>query len=237
MLSSKKALLNCYSILLNNPKVKLVEEWQAQKDSYKLLEVCNIYFQCAIDGDNSYADLPWAQDHFQERVGGVGTNPGKTFHYWPYYGDDSKHRPGEKFSHTYQERFWPKRVKGNRFEMGNLDDIIQRLKNSPTTRQAFLSIWHPEDQSLEPVRRLPCTIGYWFKVNGKHLDVTYLIRSCDAIRHLHNDIYLTQELVRYTANKLGLTAGNMTMWIGSLHCFESDVYELKKRKRRCADSL
>ena len=237
MLSSKKSLLNLYSILLNAGKAKEVGEWQAQKQSYKMVEVCNLFFQCDIDMDESYADRPWADDHFQERIGGEGTNPGKTFTYWPYYKDDDKHRPGEMFSHTYQERFWPPAKQGIRYDMGSLEDIIQRLKVSPTSRQAFLSIWHPEDQSVSPSRRLPCTIGYWFKVNNQQLDVTYLIRSCDAIRHLHNDIYMTQLLAQHVASKLGYTPGTMSMWIGSLHCFESDLYELKKRKRKCADSL
>jgi hypothetical protein len=107
MLSSKQSLLNLYSVLLNGRKAKLVEEWQAQKANYKMVEVQNIFFQCSIDVDMSYADHPWADDHFHERVGGEATNPGRTFTYWPYYKDDDKHRPGEMFSHTYQERFWP----------------------------------------------------------------------------------------------------------------------------------
>jgi thymidylate synthase len=237
MLSSKQSLLNLYSVLLNGRKAKLVEEWQAQKANYKMVEVQNIFFQCSIDVDMSYADHPWADDHFHERVGGEATNPGRTFTYWPYYKDDDKHRPGEMFSHTYQERFWPPAKQGIRYTMGSLEDIVQRLKLSPTSRQAFLSIWHPEDQSVQPARRLPCTIGYWFKVNDNKVDVTYLIRSCDAIRHLHNDIYMTQLLAQYVANRLGYGLGTMSMWIGSLHCFESDIYELRKRRNKCADSL
>ena len=35
------------------------------------------------------ADLPWAEDHFQERVFGHPRNPGQEYKNWPYY-DHSK---------------------------------------------------------------------------------------------------------------------------------------------------
>lgn len=63
-------------------------------------------------------NLPWAEDHFLERVGGVPLNPGEQWAKWPWGNSantfrselvpqgDGTTQPG--FSHTYMERFWPK---------------------------------------------------------------------------------------------------------------------------------
>ena len=218
------------------------EYWQAQKIDNTMIELEDLFFQMQVPNSPeelallTNADLPWAEDHFKERLAGP-SNPGETYKYWPYYKDDEKWREDDLFSHTYQERFWPPKIKGVRYTMGNIYDIVKRIKNNKTTRQAFFSIWHPEDQSNEQLRRLPCTIGYWFKVKNDVLKVTYLIRSCDAIRHLHNDIYLTGRLLQHMAEKTETKVGQISMWIGSLHCFESDLYELNKRKKNVWDSI
>ena len=103
-----------------------------------------------------------------------------------------------------------------------------------STRQAFLSIWHPEDQSNNDVR-LPCTIGYWFKISNNVLNMTYLIRSCDARRHFRNDVYMTQRLALDMLSYLDnpkISIGKMSMWVGSFHCFESDRYFINKEIKK-----
>lgn len=55
-------------------------------------------------------NLPWADDHFLERVGGEPLNPGVQWANWPWASSADKHRvaDGGKFNHTYMERLWPK---------------------------------------------------------------------------------------------------------------------------------
>lgn len=55
-------------------------------------------------------NLPWAEDHFQERVSGEPLNPPPSNEWWPYAqrGNSAHKGDGVKFSHTYPERFWPK---------------------------------------------------------------------------------------------------------------------------------
>ena len=211
--------------------------WQAISPLEEMFEVLDLFLQMPLCQSRdelmkmTKADLPWAEDHFQERLSGP-SNPGREYKNWPYYrseDDDPRFRFDGEFSHTYQERFWPPKQKGIRFEMGDYSDVVDRLNSDPPTRQAFLSIWHPEDQSNTPKRRLPCSIGYWFKKEGSRLNLTYLIRSCDAARHLRNDVYMAQRLAMVVANSVDLRVGRMSMWIGSLHYFKSDVYHLKKK--------
>lgn len=54
-------------------------------------------------------NLPWADDHFLERVGGEPLNPGEQWANWPWADSAAKHHvEGGKFNHTYMERLWPK---------------------------------------------------------------------------------------------------------------------------------
>jgi thymidylate synthase len=247
VLSTKEAVDNAIRALLISGQKTSSAKWQgtpmadsASAHRNEIVEVCDIFLRMDMCNftpelaESTGADLPWAEDHFQERLAGP-SNPGEQYKYWPYANDYTAYQTGDKFSHTYQERFWPDPNTGFRFSAGNYFDIENRLSNDPSSRQAFLAIWHPEDQSENNVR-VPCTIGYWFKVTKGVLDITYLIRSCDARRHFRNDIYMTQRLAHGMLSALrneghDIQLGKMNMWIGSFHCFESDLYALKKQMK------
>jgi thymidylate synthase len=210
--------------------------WQSIQidDRNPIIEIKNINleFKNIINPiDEFNPNLPWAEDHFLERVNGKPINPGEQYKNWPYYkniDNDILFRSKGIFSHNYMERYWCSGYKGIRFQYGDLNDIINKLKNNPYSRQAFLSVWHPEDQSNH-LERVPCTIGYWFNAENNILNITYLIRSCDAIRHFKNDLYMTYRLLQFVADNIGFKYGNMNVWIGSFHCFKSDLYSLKKQ--------
>lgn len=134
-------------------------------------------------------NLPWAEDHFQERVSGNPLNPPPSEAYWPFAQQgNSAHKKDEKFSHTYPERFWPKLAgaeadtyiesgdddstrerkvlyenHGIRFKYGDLDDLLTILRQNPRSRQAYLPVWFPEDlTAARQGERVPCTLGYHF---------------------------------------------------------------------------
>ena len=213
----------------------------------KILYKKVLTFQCPLTelsiATESGCDKEWAREHFDERVGGKPTNPGESYKRWPYAnfkeGDDFlKH--DEKFSHTYQERFWPTDgiypFKGIRYNYGDLNDVVNQLKDNQLTRQAYLPIFFPEDTGSTEGQRVPCTLGYHFEIIDNKITVNYFIRSCDAYRHLRNDIYFTSRLLNHiylelrTAGiQIGL--GTVTMFISNLHLFVNDEYPLKKRER------
>jgi len=59
-------------------------------------------------------DLPWAETHFQERVGGEPLNPPPSHEIWPHaVRGNGQHLDGGKFSHTYPERFWARYTGGH----------------------------------------------------------------------------------------------------------------------------
>lgn len=58
-------------------------------------------------------NLPWAEDHFLERVGGKPLNPPPSQAWWPFAQNGHEdHLKEGQFSHTYPERFWPRHAGG-----------------------------------------------------------------------------------------------------------------------------
>ena len=226
---------------INTSSVVKTDKWQGMKvgNTHTMLEMINPTFKYGVPQsiDQLQADidpdLPWAEDHFQERVSGIPSNPGETYKYWPYYGADDLVRSGGKFSHTYQERYWPKEANGGpaahlyhrgiRYEYGDLHDLITHLFHDPFTRQAYLPVWFPEDTGVVHGGRVPCTLGYHFMMRqvfngdlGKErleLMVFYYIRSCDLVRHFKNDVYLTSRLLQHILATLkGMTKDGSFGW-------------------------
>jgi thymidylate synthase len=233
-----KVIANTFRDLKDNGEIATSKKWQAVDTPDDLFEVINRYIQMdmpenAVElGNLCAADLPWAENHFQERINPrCNHNPGYEYQNWPYYkvateDNDKKFRSEDEtyFSHTYMERFWPDTsIRGTGkmgYKYGNFADTVQKLKDDQGTRQAFLGIWHPQDQRDDGVR-LPCTIGYHFLIRNGVLHLSYLIRSCDIFRHFKNDIYMTVRLAQHVRDEVdpSLTLGQMNMWVGSLHCW------------------
>jgi|ETNvirnome_6_100_1030635.scaffolds.fasta_scaffold08847_5 thymidylate synthase len=218
--------------VVDNPK------WQSVKVTNNMYEVRNLFLEMKMPASKealasqTKADMPWSEDHFQERVAGHPRNPGKEYKNWPYYdhSKDNKRFRLQKFSHTYMERYWPPRgLAGVRYTAGDLNHLIERLDNDLLTRQAYFAVWHPEDQ-VDRKKRVPCSLGYHFMVRNGKMDLTYHIRSCDVRRHFKNDIYLTIRLAQWVAKRIKekVNLGNLYMWIGSLHCWEAEKEMLKK---------
>jgi len=235
--------------------------WQSIQAPQPMLETLNESFTYdLVFEDLDYyreeikPNLPWADRHFlEERVSGDPINPGKTWRIWPYSASANTHRrEGEEdpqFDHSYAERYWPKHAgitsggtippgqlpvhKGVRFNYGDLDDLVTILATEPTTRQAYLPVWFPEDLGAAVQhKRVPCSLGYHFICRNNKLHIIYYLRSCDFIRHFRDDVYLTIRLLLWVLEQCRLAApendwdavkpGTLTMHITSLHCFESD---------------
>ena len=223
------------------------KRWQSidvsDKPEMKMRELFNTSFTVQLNDEdhNSYQEdiqpnLPWADDHFEERVGGLPLNPGVQWRNWPYALSADKFRTkGSQFSHTYMERYWPKNAgehdgpEGIRFAPGELSDVVEHLTNNPETRQAYLPIWFPEDTGVVHGERVPCTLGYHFLHRHGYLHMTYYIRSCDFTRHFRDDLYLSLRLQIYMMDCLrvqpgweGIKPGMFVFHCVSMHCFEND---------------
>jgi hypothetical protein len=257
----KVAVLESGRDLQKLGRIEESSKWQGMEGTPDLIELFGYSFKCPMPpkeyqlAEMSGADLPWAEDHFQERVSGIPSNPGESFRWWPFYVDETReninHRGEGVFTHTYQERFWPRRAQidgcdingevfhnrdtkenmGIRYRLGDLSDVVKQLKEHPTTRQAYLPIWFPEDTGVVHGGRVPCSLGYLFNIKGKYLHITYYIRSCDYMRHFRNDVYFTARLAQWMCDQLGgeYTPGFMFFHIASFHILDTDSIAFKKK--------
>lgn len=236
------------------------DKWQGMniksKPEMQMYELLNHSFSCMMPSESLdfyreevKPNLPWADDHFEERVGGNPLNPGVQWAHWPYATSADRFRTAGdmQFSHTYMERYWPKYAginpnspapnRGYRYDYGDLNDVVEQLYKEPMTRQAFLPVWFPEDTGVKHGGRVPCSIGYHFMMRNGYFHVGYWLRSCDFVRHFRDDIYLTVRLALWVLGKLrekelmaeeadvvwdDVKLGMYSMWMTSLHIFKND---------------
>lgn len=201
----------------------------------RMRELVNVGIQVDMKGiedlehwrDDIGPNLPWADDHFLERVCGQPINPGIEWANWPW-GNSAKSFLDENgmFNHNYMERYWPKKaglvgkptrvaedhrkyeftrednLVGIRNGYGDLDDVVALLRDDPLTRQAWLPIFFPEDTGLNKGQRKPCSLGYQFMLREGRFHIYYPLRSCDFYKHWSDDVYLTIRLGLWVLDQL-----------------------------------
>lgn len=243
-------------LLVNNAPDVDVGEWHAAdvKGMPALVsrELLNVTLELEVPNDIgawqrlTQPNLPWAEDHFWERTCGKPLNPGEEYANWPWATDyfDSHLMKYAKFSHTYMERFWPKRAGtspvtnlGIRFDYGDLGDVVIQLLENPLTRQAYLPVFFPEDTGAVHGERIPCTLGYHFIVRSNRLHCIYYLRSCDFVRYFRDDIYLAGRLLQWVWGKVrerhhDLDTGKLITHITSLHVMQGDLPKMEREVQR-----
>jgi len=234
-LSFEDMFLNMRGDLVGMPSTN-VGEWQSQKIDMPMKEMLHVVFDMHMPKTQedaariTGARVPWAEDHFLERVGGVPLNPSPSEAWWPFAkkGEttNADHKSeGNAFSHTYPERMWPRFANqpeydlaendplrdyepyrdenhGIRFRLGDLQDVVNQLIRSPYTRQAYLPIWFPEDTGAAHGKRVPCTLGYHFMIRDGKLDISYFMRSTDLLRHFQDDVYMAIRLAQWMVERV-----------------------------------
>jgi thymidylate synthase len=190
------------------------DKWVADNPDFDTLELQNyIYVVLNPRPEDLEPTQPWADKEFDERISGIPHNPGKA---WAERAEVWKEflEADGKFSYTYSERMWYQ-----------LNKLIREAKDNPDSRQLYLSIWNPKLDifNIGGWRRVPCSLGYLFQIREEQVNMTYLMRSCDFVTHMVNDIYLATKLLHYFASQVGKPVGRFTHYIGSLHIFQKDV--------------
>jgi hypothetical protein len=221
--------------LLHRGKLVDTGHWQGvtteDRPDLQTVELLDVQWSCPIPHTSVHLreqikpNFPWADDHFAERVSRDPSNPGEQYKNWPWWRGqksvtnaviqgltpterESARVEDFKFTHTYQERYWPKQAGsigkpyGIRYDYGDLDDLVTLLLRRPYTRQAWLPIFFPEDTGAVHQGRVPCTLGYQFMLRDHQLHMWYVIRSCDYIRHFRDDLYLSARQLLWVLDEL-----------------------------------
>jgi hypothetical protein len=251
-------------LLLSAPLVK-TERWQGVKANQETRELRNVVFEVDLRGseDLDYfrsqiqPNLPWADDHFLERVGGHPVNPGKEWANWPFI-TPTAFKENRRYNHNYMERLWPRYARrtdngelpvkpksslraypekdhrahyGIGHYYGDLQDLIELLATEPYTRQAYIPLFFPEDTGIGDGGRKPCTLGYQFLVRNDRLHIWYPLRSCDFLHHFKDDCYLAVRLLLWVLDEC--RKRNPKVWdeikpgTFAMHCTSLHVFENK----------
>jgi hypothetical protein len=158
------AIEKTYNAVRDRSTIVKPGRWQSMDVSKQAAattrEVLNYTMQAPIEGEDLdqlraavKPNLPWADDHFLERVGGKPLNPGVEWARWPWGNSANSfrseriptgpHNPSTEvdasgfapgFSHTYAERMWPKRA--NQELVDAFDD------RSPPSDKVFIDEEH-----------------------------------------------------------------------------------------------
>lgn len=231
--------------LYHRGNIVKTDNWQGNAAPFDFLEILNLNIEMAMCKninelvEQTQPFLPWADDHFEERIGGEPLNPPPSHKNW--LKDTENYLDDDKFSHSYPERMWSKGLhSGIRFPIGDLNDATELLRKDKYTRQCYIPIFFPEDlNAAKNNHRIPCTFGWHLIIRNEKMHCHYPMRSCDAIRHFHNDIYLANRLVLWMINQIDskLEPGQIMFSATSFHCFNNDRYALKKliRRKKCVD--
>lgn len=226
-------------LLRDQSKIVHTEKWQgldiSKKPEMATHEYRHLFFRAPMNTENlEYfkseirPNIPWADDHFAERVCGQPINPGVEWANWPYGHSAASFLVDGKFNHNYMERYWPKQAgvgnatrladdyaqfvnlatpadfhrSGIYHDYGDLMDVVKQLAREPLTRQAILPVFFPEDTGAVHGGRVPCSLAYQFFMRDGKIDVVYWLRSCDYRRHFRDDIYLTVRLLLWVLQEV-----------------------------------
>jgi thymidylate synthase len=153
----------------------------------------------------------WADSEFAERVSVRVLNPGNAWLLRKWVWEEFLDSNG-KFDYSYNERIRP-----------NLERVMDELKRNPDTRQAWLPIfWENDPHHIGGKKRVPCSLGYHFMVREGRLDMVYIQRSGDIVRHWGNDIYLAWSMKNFVAKQTGFEPGYLMHTTFSLHSYQRD---------------
>lgn len=152
--------------------------------------------------------LAWAKCEFLERIAGEQhINPGSAWRLDSEAWDKLRESDG-RFSYTYNERY-----------MYVLEEAIRKLKTSPTTRQALVPVFLPEDTLQLSVenRRVPCTVFCHFIVRDEKLNMLFYSRSNNFGKFWQTDLFLHAMLLHHVADRIEVEVGYLQHTVGSMH--------------------
>ena len=122
---------------------------------------------------------------------------------------------------------------------GELDQvngfIIPLLKKNLSSRRATVITIDPLRDLDVHNRNIPGLISLHFKVYGKRLLVTSVIRSNDFFIGWPANIYQLATLQKYIADELGLQQGSLTTYSLSAHVFAEYKMLMRTALRRASD--
>lgn len=108
-----------------------------------------------------------------------------------------------------------------RGEFDQIQQVIHKLKEKPTTRQAVIQLFDASDIATQ-YKDTPCTLSLQFLIRNNQLDMYTMMRSNDAFVGLPHDIFVFTMLQEIIARRVGVAMGSYTHFVTSMHLYLAD---------------
>ncbi len=126
-----------------------------------------------------------------------------------------------------QWRRWPSYDGGT---IDQLNDVVERLKCEPNSRQLLVSTWNVAD--IPNMEFYPCHMLYQFNVSEGALSCMLTLRSSDAFLGLPFNIASYALLTHMVAAQCGYEIGDLVVSIGDGHIYKNHIDQVKIQLQR-----
>ena len=113
------------------------------------------------------------------------------------------------------------RLFGEKSGINQIENIVNMLKNKPSSRQAVIQIFESSDIA-KPHKDVPCTCTMQFVIRDDKLKMAVHMRSNDVYIGLPHDIFSFTMLQELIARELGVELGTYHHMVGSIHLYDKD---------------
>ena len=117
-------------------------------------------------------------------------------------------------------RFWA-------FDIDQIEDLINGLKNNPDSRRHIVSAWNVGDIVYNRMALPPCHVLFQCYVAEGKLSLSMYQRSCDVFLGLPFNIASYALLTHMLAQVCGLQVGELIINIGDAHLYQNHIAQAK----------
>lgn len=118
--------------------------------------------------------------------------------------------------------------------INQIKNIIELLRNDPTSRRAILTAWNVSD--LDKMALPPCHMTYVFNISGhpdnKRLNCKVLLRSNDMFLGSPFNILSTSILTILMSRAIGVLPGNIALSIVDAHVYSDHIEQVNEQLKR-----
>jgi thymidylate synthase len=114
------------------------------------------------------------------------------------------------------------------FGRDQLLDLVEHLREEPTSRQGVVLMWDPADDGLRAPKKknVPCPFGWTANIIGGKLNIHVIIRSNDMVLGNPNDVADFALLQAMLSQELGVAVGKLTISISHAHVYENQFEQI-----------
>lgn len=134
----------------------------------------------------------------------------------------SAENPGFEYTYGNRLRSWglPDNSPIDLPPIDQIEQVIRRLKDAPTTRRATAVTWIPP---IDEVRdEVPCMIVDDFKLRDGRLNLSVFFRSHDFAGAYPANLFGLAKVLEYVSAEVGALPGSISTLSSSAHVYEHD---------------